>query len=346
MDNINLQLAPAKVNLGLNVIGKRPDAYHLLQSLFVPISLFDEVELLFGSSQVNCSLSPALTTHLGLDRSAELVLELSSEANLVSRAISGFLERASLEDQIIGFNLKKRIPIQAGLGGGSADAACVLRALNRHFEGALSWQDLMDLAGDLGADVPAGLLACPLYGHGVGENLIKISKGSAFWKFLSELSIVVVKPQRGVSTKEAFEGLSKTKADLVEVPEPDYLDFHDKYFQTWLSELGLDFDSSRSEISGGEGLDLSKFFDLITNDFEKGLFSSRQDLRELKETLISCGSQFNILTGSGSSMLALFDSEDKALAFENKLKELAPSSYYIALSSVLMDATDWAVAKR
>jgi 4-diphosphocytidyl-2-C-methyl-D-erythritol kinase len=153
--------APAKINLGLRVTGRRADGLHELDSLFLPLDLADEVEI---------TVDPT--------RGPEVVLELAGEAagvpadasNLAAGAARAFLDAAGLRS-CVRIHLTKRIPAAAGLGGGSSDAGAVLRGLDRHFPGALGRDVLERLALGLGADVPFFLDPRPARVAGVGERI-------------------------------------------------------------------------------------------------------------------------------------------------------------------------------
>lgn len=162
--------APAKLNLGLRVTGVRSDGYHELESLFVPLELADELRVevseLAGGRQVE----------LSVERPADVPGAVPEDVrNLASRAAAAFLAEAGVAARV-GIRLRKRIPSPAGLGGGSSDAAAVLRALAARFPGALAPDTLAGLALSLGADVPfflgpAGAGPVPARVGGIGERV-------------------------------------------------------------------------------------------------------------------------------------------------------------------------------
>src|SRR5262245_56190362 len=152
--------APAKVNLGLRIVGRRTDGYHELESLFAPIDLADAIALQIESS-----------------RAVEVVLAITGEAggappgdaNLAVRAARAFLARSGIAARVA-IGLTKRTPVPAGLGGGSSDAAAVLRGLAQAFPAALQDEELEEIALGLGADVPFFLDPGPAWVTGIGER--------------------------------------------------------------------------------------------------------------------------------------------------------------------------------
>lgn len=189
-------LAPAKLNLFLDIRGRRPDDYHDLETVFVAVNLWDELLI---------SSSPRLEFHLeycGLPLSAgSSRLELKPESNLVLRA-ARLLWRATGQECGAHIFLRKRIPWEAGLGGGSADAAVALAGLNRWWNCGLTQPQLLELAAELGSDVPFFLAQSPLaIGRGRGEILTPC-------QLARKLHFVIVKPETGLSTAAVFRELS------------------------------------------------------------------------------------------------------------------------------------------
>jgi 4-diphosphocytidyl-2-C-methyl-D-erythritol kinase len=178
--------APAKVNLDLRVTGRRPDGYHELDSIVT-----------FAAWADRLTFAPArqLTLELGGPFAAALA---EGSDNLVVRAARRLAERAGRSPQVR-ITLDKRLPVAAGLGGGSADAAATLRGLCRLWRLELSRADLLPLALELGADVPVCLLSRPARMRGIGERLEPLE--------LSELDLVLARPNQAVPTAEAFAGM-------------------------------------------------------------------------------------------------------------------------------------------
>ena len=179
-----------KVNLLLNILGKRPDGFHELETLMHPVNLCDRLSFdRVGSGiQLTCS-DPTLPTDSG---------------NLVCRAAALFLKAAGIEDGVR-IHLEKQIPIAAGLGGGSGNAATTLLALNELFEYPLTPAQLTDLAASLGSDIPFFLQNEPALATGRGEVIQPI----AFFPSLQATYIVLVHPGFGISTPWAYQQLQK-----------------------------------------------------------------------------------------------------------------------------------------
>lgn len=200
-------LAPAKVNLTLHVLGRREDGFHDLASLMVPISLSDRIEVWTGPG----SLSVEVPGHP----------ELEGEGNLCHRAARAFHERLGLPAHV-GIRLHKEIPVAAGLGGGSSDAAAVLRVLARIHGIPVDDPALLTAALDVGSDVPFFLRCEPALVHGRGEIF---SAAPA----LPELDLVVLHPPVAISAGEAYGALARLRAEGAlpegeEIPLPPAMD--------------------------------------------------------------------------------------------------------------------------
>jgi 4-diphosphocytidyl-2-C-methyl-D-erythritol kinase len=197
--------APAKVNLGLRVVGVRPDGYHELESLFLPLDLSDRLSIRMAPGHpldVTCSVETAP----GVPGAAP-----AGSANLAARAARAFLERSGLAARVA-IHLEKRIPSPGGLGGGSSDAAAVLRALAARFPGALGRQALAELALGLGADVPfflgpEGAGPVPARVGGIGERIAPVPG-------IPSLALVLVHPGPGLETARVYAEFDAGAASL------------------------------------------------------------------------------------------------------------------------------------
>lgn len=177
------RLAPAKINLSLRILGRREDGYHDLETLMLPLTLADEVTVEFGSfsgTHLACN-DPALPT---------------DTRNLAVLAAEKFRVRTKITDGIH-ITLTKKIPAQAGLGGGSSDAAAVLKILNQLLDFPLDDQALATLALELGSDVPFFLAARPSLCRGRGEQMTAV-------EFAEDAAVLLIKPPFGVSTAWAY----------------------------------------------------------------------------------------------------------------------------------------------
>lgn len=179
--------APAKVNLGLRILGRRPDGYHELESLFVPLDLTDELTL---------SITPADAPSVTLRLASAGGGAPADASNLAARAAEAFLAEAKLALRVE-IGLAKQTPVAAGLGGGSSDAAAVLIALRDHAPGAVAPERLRALALRLGADVPFFLDPRPAWVRGVGERIEPVAG-------VPSLSLVLAGPGEPLATREVF----------------------------------------------------------------------------------------------------------------------------------------------
>ncbi len=248
--------APAKVNLFLELLGKRPDGYHELQTLIAPVDLYDTLEIHLrddGEISLNCD-APGIPTD-----STNLVWKAAAEL----RAHFGISKGASIR-------LTKRIPHEAGLGGGSSDAASTLAALNSIWNLDKSIRALQSIAAMLGSDVPAFLLNGPAIGTGRGENCEAVDS-------MRILDIVIVNPAVGCSTAAVYRDV-KQSYDLHSFDE-----FLEVYRFGSLDELAP----------------------RIHNRLESAAFGLQPTVRRVYDRLESLGPLKCWLAGSGSSVLAL-----------------------------------------
>jgi 4-diphosphocytidyl-2-C-methyl-D-erythritol kinase len=207
---------PAKINLGLHVLGKRPDGYHALDSVLLPIPWYDVLEIL-----------PADTFSF---RVSGLPVEGDTSQNLVVKAYELMREKFELPPVYI--HLRKEIPMGAGLGGGSSDATSTLLGLNTLFELGLAVSELEALAAQLGSDCPFFVTPEPKHITGRGEYLSPVDVE------LKEKYIKVVFPQIHISTHDAFQGVTPYERELTTaqlIREP---------LATWQENLRNDFETS------------------------------------------------------------------------------------------------------
>jgi 4-diphosphocytidyl-2-C-methyl-D-erythritol kinase len=187
--------SPCKVNLLLNILGRRPDGFHELETLFHPVNLCDHLELSRGGHRVSLKCSdPHLPTDAG---------------NLVHRAAAAFLQAAQITDGVRMY-LEKKIPMAAGLGGGSGNAATTLLGLNELFDRPLAPEKLHELAAALGSDVPFFLQTRPALATGRGEHLQPLDPFPA----LQGAAFLLIHPGFGISTPWAYQNLARFPAAL------------------------------------------------------------------------------------------------------------------------------------
>jgi 4-diphosphocytidyl-2-C-methyl-D-erythritol kinase len=263
--------ALAKINLDLRVLSKREDGFHELRTIFQTISLADTIEL---------SFTPSRRTEISLDD------ELGIADNLVARAARLAMEAMRATGRIE-MRLKKRIPMGAGLGGGSSDAAAVLLALPALAGKSLDLPQLCSIAAQLGSDVPFFLLGGAAVGIGRGTELFPLPDGPA-------CRGVVVAPDIHVNTAQAYRDLSSRLGPnlTTELQQNKMVSFQSV---AW----------DRSSVTSGR------------NDFEAVVFEQHAKLKVLKKRLASAGANPAMMTGSGSALFGLFaDNEGIARAIE------------------------------
>jgi len=265
-------LAPAKINLTLEVLAPRSDGYHGLRSLVVPAALFDRIEITSQSNSFSfTSTAPEL-----------------AEGNLVVRA----LERSGALNRSPSVVLYKEIPVGAGLGGGSSDAASILiEAMDGGF-GDLGDRDWLEIARSLGSDVPLFLCRTAALVEGTGERVTALGAPPAWWA-------VIVHPEIFVSTREAYALLDRER------PNPP---------------AGA---RSRSRtIAAGQALqraDLAAIVDAQCNDFHEIICAAHPVIADAVALLDAAGARKAMLSGSGSAVFTLCADEPEARALVERL---------------------------
>lgn len=284
-----LLLSPAKVNLSLEVLGKRPDGTHNLRSVFERIDLCDRIRL---------KSDPTGRIRLHTD-SKEIP---SGPENLAFKAAALLKSRFRVQDGVE-IRLKKRIPVQAGLGGGSGNAATVLLGLNRLWKLRLSQKILLKLGAELGSDVPFFILQASFaLGEGRGEILTKIqAPGVRFWH-------CIVKPPFGILTREAFEGLRMKKQGRLTLPKAD------------VRMLIRSLQKNRFSAVGN----------LLVNTLELSLNKRVRTIFNLKKALLDQGAFGALMSGSGSAVFGLFASEASAKRAAAHLKKNKKLRVFVA----------------
>jgi 4-diphosphocytidyl-2-C-methyl-D-erythritol kinase len=268
--------APAKINLGLHVVGRRADGYHLLDTIMVPVSLYDEIHLKkMGQGRSSSSTLTVTCDNPALPR---------DEGNIVFRAADLIIKEKSIRAPVA-IHIKKRIPIGAGLGGGSSDAAATLMAMNSLFRLNYSPRRLKKRAYRLGADVPFFIDRRPARARGIGERLTPIN--SLAWEWA-----VIVYPGFPIATSWVYRNfepkLTKAMANT-----------------SIISPLRKSFDQQR----------------LLVNDLESVTVARYPRIRFLKERLIAEGAAGALMSGSGSAVFGLFDSRGNAARALSRLQK-------------------------
>ena len=271
-------LAPAKINMILRILDRRPDGFHNLWSIMQTVALEDEVQIKLRADQQDIQLS-CDAMQLAADRS-----------NLVYRAAAAVLTRAQ---PAIGLDieLRKRIPMGAGLGGGSSDAAATIIGLNLLLQLGWSPTQMADVGQSLGSDVPFFLFAPSSIVAGRGETVRPVVVEGPRW-------VVLVNPGFGIETKWAYQQLAATRT-AVRPLSP--------------AQLALD---RQSRVSWAQLVAAAE------NDFEAPVFAAHEKLQEIKRSLQTYGAEIALLSGSGATVFGLFADEAGArLAQAHLVKE-------------------------
>ena len=268
-----------KVNLLLNILGRRPDGFHALETVMQPVNLCDELvfERMSEGIQLTCS-DPALPT---------------DATNLVHRAATAFLKCRGMSGGVC-IHLKKRIPMAAGLGGGSGNAATTLLALNELFNQALTKKQLHDIAASLGSDVPFFLQNNPALATGRGEHIQSLPPFPA----LAGCAFVLVHPGFGIATAWAYKELSRF---------PAALNGQRGRATKLISLLGA------GDLRGAS----AEFY----NSLEAPALEKYPWLAVLQDFLRENGAVAALMSGSGSTTFAIANDLCGALELEERVKE-------------------------
>ena len=267
--------APAKINLILRILDRRPDGFHNLWSIMQTVALEDEVWIRLCPGQQ------------GIHLSCDTGLVAADQSNLVYRAAAAVVERAQAS---IGLDieLRKRIPMGAGLGGGSSDAAATIIGLNRLLRLGWSPFEMAAVGQSLGSDVPFFLFAPSAFVAGRGESVRPVVIEGARW-------IVLVNPGFGVNTKWAYQELAATRTGV-----------------TPLSPVQCELDRQLR-------VSWTQLIATAENDFEAPVFAAHGKLREIKQSLQVQGAEIALLSGSGAMVFGVFTDETRARLAQAKL---------------------------
>lgn len=259
----------AKINLGLNIVERRPDGYHNIETVFYPIPLTDVLEIVPArATSLTCYGNP---------------VDCPPEKNLVMRAYRMMQERFDLPP--VAIYLYKHIPDGAGLGGGSSDAAHALLMLNQMFNLGIAEADLATMAATLGADCAFFVYNQPMLATGIGDVMSPVDVD------LKGKTLLLVKPSVGVDTRTAYSRVVPTPATV------NLSQLITQPVETW------------------DGL--------LVNDFEPSVFAALPQLWIIKARLIDAGAQYAAMSGSGSTVFGIFDSDKLAEAAADTFADCA-----------------------
>ncbi len=273
--------AGAKINLGLKILGKRSDGYHDILSVVQGIDLADTLHFEFAQHSSMTCTSPDIPCN---------------RDNLVVRALALFSRRAPVPCKPLAVHLEKRIPVGAGLGGGSADAAATLRALNALHDYPFDTEGLRALAAELGSDIPFLIEGGTAVMRGRGEVLQPLD-------WLGDVCYVLVYPDVAVSTAWAYGHVDFTLTD--QNPYTTFIDY----------------------LSGG-CIDCWELMGVLENDFLPVVESAYPIVATLRSHLEQAGACVTSMSGSGSTVYGLFDDRNAALKAEKKLRARGHRSFF------------------
>ena len=248
----------AKINLGLNIVSQRNDGFHNLETIFYPINLKDGLEITNSNSNEQYQL---FQTGIKIDG--------DPSSNIVIKALELVRNHSKVNIPNIDIHLLKKIPTGAGLGGGSSDAAFMLKLLNENYQIGLSNNELVELALQIGADCPFFLYNKPAFASGIGNQLEPINLD------LSGMYLLVVKPDVFISTKEAYSMITP------KTPTLSLKDIVNRPLNEWK--------------------------ELMKNDFEDSIFKKYPQICKIKQQLYELGATYASMSGSGSSLYGIFN---------------------------------------
>lgn len=256
-----------KINLGLNIIRKRTDGYHDLETVFYPLAIQDVLEII--QNDTNCSISTIKSNELKNEfTTSGLAIDGDSQNNLCIKAYH-LLKKDFTNLPSVKMHLHKNIPMGAGLGGGSADGAFTLQLLNDKFQLGLSQEKLIDYALQLGSDCPFFIYNKPCFASSRGEKMEPMPLD------LSAYSFVIINPKIHISTAWAFSHIQ---------PQPP---------ETSIKEI--------------IALPITAWKNVLINDFEKPVMQEYSAIKKIKEDLYHAGAIYASMSGSGSTIYGIFE---------------------------------------
>lgn len=284
----------AKINLALDVIGKLPNGYHEVRMIMESIGISDEIEIVLTDID---SSNP--TAKPGIRMTCNIESLSCGDDNLVVKAAKAICEAGQIDTDSfsIDISLVKRIPMAAGLAGGSTDAAAVLKGLNKLLDLNFTTDKLCEIGVKLGADIPYCIRGGSMLSEGIGEVLSILPS-------MPKTHIVVIKPPIDVSTKYVYEHIDA--AASIDHPDID----------------GMILAMSDKNLNGIASLLGNVLEDVTVNDYPI--------ISEIKSFLVANGALGSLMSGSGPTIFGLFDSEETAqTAFEKALKQYSDMQIFI-----------------
>lgn len=337
----------AKVNLALNIVGRRPDGYHDLETVMHRIDLADDIEVVRGSDSAGAG-EPAITVDVTGAEGLDVSRVPCDRGNIAFRAAQAFLDHLGYPRHLehlgqpehvkragdadgaghasVSISIRKRIPVGAGLGGGSADAAAALVAMNQLWGKPYGAEELMAIGASIGADVPFCLMNHDLEGYGacdwarvdaafaqgIGDRLTLLPG-------LGGVGLLLATPGFAVSTPDAYamwDALHRHEAQ-----EPDVVSTPARKTARGLAEV---LSSARSRALGTDaGHDLQRICSLMSNDFEPVIATRHGRIMQIKQLMMQAGAIGALMSGSGPTVFGVFGSPGQAGAAVDVFVSLA-----------------------
>ena len=270
MDRVILK-SFSKVNIGLKIFNKRTDGYHNIHTIFQEIDFHDNIIL--NKRNSGCSFN------------SNVDWLSNNKSNLCVKAWQCLVDRFDIAG--IDIELQKNVPPGSGLGGGSSNAACILKGLSQLYNLNISFNDLLKIGSSIGADVPFFIKGGCQIGSGIGDQLVKVDHKI-------KNTFLLVMPEIHISTKTTFKKFKK------------FLDYN------------------KEKVNFADFIEKDKFlFKFFENDFETIIVPSYPEIGQIKKKLLNYGAIFSSLSGTGSTVFGVFDDEAKAIF----AKSLFKSSY-------------------
>ncbi len=282
MDNITLK-ALAKINLGLDVVRRREDGYHEVRMIMQTIHLYDKLDI-------------KKTTEEGIAITSNLSYVPTNENNLVYKAGKLLMDEFDIKEGV-SVHLQKRIPVAAGMAGGSSDAAAMLYGMNEIFDLGLSRKDLMERGVKIGADVPYCLMRGTALAEGIGEKLTSLPP-------MVKCPVLIAKPAISVSTKFVYENLKLNDETI----HPD------------IDQLVTDIKNK----------DLHAIAGHMGNVLESVTIPEYPIIAQIKEQMMKSGAINSMMSGSGPTVFGLFEDEETARkAYDDMVKSGLAKQIYV-----------------
>ncbi len=292
MSKVTTVYAPAKINLYLNIHSRYTDGYHGMESIMLPVGIFDRLTLQVDEHHPSEFIFQCSHSHL---------INLDNFENILYQAASRFFSALERPFPRLSCSLEKIIPIGAGLGGGSSDAASLLRYLNRFYGHPFSKSELCRIASRIGMDVPFFIHSLPALVTGKGEIIQPFNADKGYY-------CLIIWPELHVSTAQAYQ---------------------------WIDDLTLSRLHLGSKLVAVlKNMNLEESDSLFYNDFERVLFPRYPVLKKVKKNMLKYKPMVTLMSGSGSAIFSLFTGADNAHIAYKKLKKIYK---HIFLAKTLQD---------